>query len=151
MFLPVAGIQGFEMCCDNEFCNYSCFRMWEQLLKIPGNDHCCDCGAVNPRWASINLGITLCIGKHHNLCNYWWYIISSGHWQEQRETRINVIFTWMQDKIFSLNWHLDMWGCHKFSYKALNQNAPNYTMQNQTKACIAKSCEIRALLIYYAM
>ncbi|CAL1530470.1 unnamed protein product [Lymnaea stagnalis] len=33
----------------------------EQLLVIPGNSHCCDCGAPEPRWASINLGITLCI------------------------------------------------------------------------------------------
>ncbi|KAJ8320218.1 hypothetical protein KUTeg_001805 [Tegillarca granosa] len=32
-----------------------------QLLSIPGNDHCCDCGSGDPRWASINLGITLCI------------------------------------------------------------------------------------------
>lgn len=37
-------------------------KIWEQLLKIPGNDHCCDCGSPNPQWASINLGITLCIG-----------------------------------------------------------------------------------------
>ncbi|XP_015109032.1 arf-GAP with coiled-coil, ANK repeat and PH domain-containing protein 2 [Diachasma alloeum] len=45
-------------------------RVWEQLLKIPGNDHCCDCGNTNPRWASINLGITLCIecsGVHRSL------------------------------------------------------------------------------------
>ncbi|XP_033763338.1 arf-GAP with coiled-coil, ANK repeat and PH domain-containing protein 2-like isoform X2 [Pecten maximus] len=33
----------------------------EQLLSIPGNDHCCDCGSPEPRWSSINLGITLCI------------------------------------------------------------------------------------------
>ncbi|OWF46700.1 arf-GAP with coiled-coil, ANK repeat and PH domain-containing protein 2-like isoform X2 [Mizuhopecten yessoensis] len=33
----------------------------EQLLSIPGNDHCCDCGSPEPRWTSINLGITLCI------------------------------------------------------------------------------------------
>ncbi|KAK3583409.1 hypothetical protein CHS0354_040376 [Potamilus streckersoni] len=33
----------------------------EQLFAIPGNDNCCDCGASEPRWASINLGITLCI------------------------------------------------------------------------------------------
>ncbi|KAL5013373.1 hypothetical protein ScPMuIL_007643 [Solemya velum] len=32
-----------------------------QLLSIPGNDHCCDCGSPDPRWASINLGITMCI------------------------------------------------------------------------------------------
>ncbi|XP_003704249.1 centaurin beta 1A [Megachile rotundata] len=45
-------------------------RVWEQILKIPGNDSCCDCGGANPRWASINLGITLCIecsGVHRSL------------------------------------------------------------------------------------
>ncbi|KAF7267981.1 hypothetical protein GWI33_018825, partial [Rhynchophorus ferrugineus] len=45
-------------------------RMWEQLLKIPGNNFCCDCGSPNPNWASINLGITLCIecsGVHRSL------------------------------------------------------------------------------------
>nr|CAD7579949.1 unnamed protein product [Timema californicum] len=45
-------------------------RMWEQLLNIPGNEICCDCENPNPRWASINLGITLCIecsGVHRSL------------------------------------------------------------------------------------
>lgn len=45
-------------------------KMWEQLLKIPGNNVCCDCGSPNPHWASINLGITLCIecsGVHRSL------------------------------------------------------------------------------------
>ncbi|XP_015185756.1 PREDICTED: arf-GAP with coiled-coil, ANK repeat and PH domain-containing protein 2 [Polistes dominula] len=45
-------------------------RVWEQLLKISGNDVCCDCEGSNPRWASINLGITLCIecsGVHRSL------------------------------------------------------------------------------------
>ncbi|XP_076240360.1 centaurin beta 1A [Calliopsis andreniformis] len=45
-------------------------RVWEQILKISGNDTCCDCGGANPRWASINLGITLCIecsGVHRSL------------------------------------------------------------------------------------
>lgn len=42
----------------------------EQFHKIPGNDKCCDCGSNEPRWASINLGITLCIacsGVHRSL------------------------------------------------------------------------------------
>ncbi len=45
-------------------------RSARQLLLIPGNNRCCDCGAPDPRWASINLGITLCIacsGVHRSL------------------------------------------------------------------------------------
>jgi Arf-GAP/coiled-coil/ANK repeat/PH domain-containing protein len=41
-----------------------------QILLIPGNEKCCDCGQQNPEWASINLGITLCIscsGIHRSL------------------------------------------------------------------------------------
>ena len=43
---------------------------YAQILTIPGNEFCCDCGAANPKWASINLGITLCIecsGIHRSL------------------------------------------------------------------------------------
>lgn len=46
------------------------FRKCEEFYKIPGNDKCCDCGSQEPRWASINLGITLCIacsGVHRSL------------------------------------------------------------------------------------
>lgn len=50
-------------------------RVWEQLLKIPGNDICCDCGNINPKWASINLGITLCIGKLHTRIIYIKYYL----------------------------------------------------------------------------
>lgn len=39
-------------------------------LQGPGNHRCCDCGQEEPRWASINLGITMCIecsGIHRSL------------------------------------------------------------------------------------
>uniref|UniRef100_A0A158R4H7 Arf-GAP with coiled-coil, ANK repeat and PH domain-containing protein 2 n=1 Tax=Syphacia muris TaxID=451379 RepID=A0A158R4H7_9BILA len=32
-----------------------------ELRRIPGNDRCADCGDELPKWASINLGILLCI------------------------------------------------------------------------------------------
>ncbi|XP_014679345.1 PREDICTED: arf-GAP with coiled-coil, ANK repeat and PH domain-containing protein 2-like [Priapulus caudatus] len=35
--------------------------LWQQVMSIPGNERCCDCQANEPRWASINLGTTLCI------------------------------------------------------------------------------------------
>uniref|UniRef100_A0A8C3IDD8 Arf-GAP with coiled-coil, ANK repeat and PH domain-containing protein n=1 Tax=Chrysemys picta bellii TaxID=8478 RepID=A0A8C3IDD8_CHRPI len=42
----------------------------QRVQSIPGNDQCCDCGQADPRWASINLGILLCIecsGIHRSL------------------------------------------------------------------------------------
>ncbi|CAG9772843.1 unnamed protein product [Ceutorhynchus assimilis] len=45
-------------------------RAWEQIIKLPGNNVCADCKAHRPQWASINLGIVLCIdcsGVHRSL------------------------------------------------------------------------------------
>ncbi|XP_038605196.1 arf-GAP with coiled-coil, ANK repeat and PH domain-containing protein 2 isoform X6 [Tachyglossus aculeatus] len=42
----------------------------QRVQSIAGNGFCCDCGLADPRWASINLGITLCIecsGIHRSL------------------------------------------------------------------------------------
>lgn len=42
----------------------------QRILCLPGNEQCCDCGQAEPRWASINLGILLCIecsGIHRSL------------------------------------------------------------------------------------
>ncbi|XP_053338493.1 arf-GAP with coiled-coil, ANK repeat and PH domain-containing protein 3 isoform X2 [Clarias gariepinus] len=42
----------------------------QRVQCVPGNDVCCDCGQADPRWASINLGILLCIecsGIHRSL------------------------------------------------------------------------------------
>uniref|UniRef100_A0A3Q1G7W2 Arf-GAP with coiled-coil, ANK repeat and PH domain-containing protein n=1 Tax=Acanthochromis polyacanthus TaxID=80966 RepID=A0A3Q1G7W2_9TELE len=39
-------------------------------LGGPGNHRCCDCGEEEPRWASVNLGVTVCIecsGIHRSL------------------------------------------------------------------------------------
>ncbi|KAG0323579.1 hypothetical protein BGZ99_002712 [Dissophora globulifera] len=36
-------------------------RMLKDLLKIPVNTICCDCGAANPNWASHSLGCFLCV------------------------------------------------------------------------------------------
>ncbi|MED6277948.1 hypothetical protein CHARACLAT_018680 [Characodon lateralis] len=39
-------------------------------LRSPGNQQCCDCGEEEPRWASVNLGVTVCIecsGIHRSL------------------------------------------------------------------------------------
>lgn len=38
--------------------------------RVPGNGQCADCNYPNPDWASLNLGILMCIecsGVHRNL------------------------------------------------------------------------------------
>lgn len=40
------------------------------LRGIPGNDACAECNAPDPDWASLNLGVLMCIecsGVHRNL------------------------------------------------------------------------------------
>lgn len=42
----------------------------EKVWEIKGNSTCADCGASFPDWASVNLGITLCIecsGVHRSM------------------------------------------------------------------------------------
>ena len=39
------------------------------LRRVCGNDKCADCGAPEPDWASLNLGVLVCIecsGVHRN-------------------------------------------------------------------------------------
>ncbi|XP_068434662.1 arf-GAP with dual PH domain-containing protein 2 isoform X2 [Clinocottus analis] len=43
-----------------------------ELLKLPGNCRCADCGAPDPQWASYKLGIFVCLncsGIHRSLSN----------------------------------------------------------------------------------
>ncbi|KAJ3682307.1 hypothetical protein LUZ60_014880 [Juncus effusus] len=48
-----------------------CFnKVSETLRGVPGNKTCAECGAPDPDWASLNLGILICIecsGAHRNL------------------------------------------------------------------------------------
>lgn len=43
---------------------------FEELKRIPGNRQCADCGHNDAKWASINLGVVICIecsGAHRSL------------------------------------------------------------------------------------
>ncbi|OZJ04193.1 hypothetical protein BZG36_02187 [Bifiguratus adelaidae] len=45
-------------------------ELLKQVIKMQGNECCADCNSPDPQWASINLGITLCIecsGIHRSL------------------------------------------------------------------------------------
>jgi len=45
-------------------------RDWAALKLVPGNNVCADCGAADPEWVSLNLGILICMefsGVHRSL------------------------------------------------------------------------------------
>jgi hypothetical protein len=45
-------------------------QILKKLLSLPENKHCADCGRLDPSWASVNLGIFICLncsGIHRSL------------------------------------------------------------------------------------
>ncbi|OII76337.1 hypothetical protein cand_010950 [Cryptosporidium andersoni] len=76
--------------------NNGTLNLSERLSTIPGNKICADCGAKTPRWASINLGILICIdcsGIHRHLGVHISKVksISLDTWQNEWIERCSII------------------------------------------------------------
>eukprot|EP00750_Incisomonas_marina_P017489 INCI2097.1.p1 GENE.INCI2097.1~~INCI2097.1.p1 ORF type:complete len:1052 (+),score=115.91 INCI2097.1:188-3343(+) len=66
--------------------------LW-RVRKLPGNQFCCDCGRKRPEWASISLGLLLCIncaGEHRSLGVY------------KSKIRSITMDSWSQEQLRSL-------------------------------------------------
>ncbi|KAE9611649.1 putative Arf GTPase activating protein [Lupinus albus] len=60
---PTRSLLQQQSCTKNE-------KTIDMLRRVSGNDKCADCGTPEPDWASLNLGILVCIecsGVHRNL------------------------------------------------------------------------------------
>lgn len=65
-------------------------KLLEHLLTLPGNRDCADCQSRAPRWASVNLGIFICMqcsGIHRSL---------GVHISKVRSTTLD---TWLPDQV----------------------------------------------------
>ncbi|XP_016989619.1 centaurin-gamma-1A isoform X1 [Drosophila rhopaloa] len=63
-------LQGIESSKTKQATSTDLAAMLAIRQRVPGNGFCVDCGAPNPEWASLNLGVLMCIecsGVHRNL------------------------------------------------------------------------------------
>mmetsp|Transcript_36140 Transcript_36140/g.62034 ORF Transcript_36140/g.62034 Transcript_36140/m.62034 type:complete len:362 (-) Transcript_36140:40-1125(-) len=80
-------------------------KQLEQILKLPGNDNCADCGQKGPRWASVNLGIFVCIrcsGIHRNMGTHISKVksVSLDKWQPDMVEQVKRIGNLNARKIY---------------------------------------------------
>jgi stromal membrane-associated protein len=89
-------------------------KQLKKLLSLPTNAECVDCRSRNPRWASINIGVFMCIpcsGIHRTL---------GTHISKVKSTNLDEwTSTWVK--------HMGAWGNHKandFWEAELPENSP---------------------------
>merc|ERR1711959_708107 len=80
----------------------------KRLCKLPENNQCVDCPARGPRWASVNLGVFLCLqcsGIHRNLGVHVSKVrsISLDSWNKVQTERMTVIGNKVGNKFWAAN------------------------------------------------
>jgi Arf-GAP with GTPase, ANK repeat and PH domain-containing protein 1/3/4/5/6/9/11 len=80
-----------------------------KMKNVAGNSECADCDAINPTWASLNLGALICIdccGIHRNLGTHLSRVRSLGldDWSNELVLLMTSIGNKLINSIYEANW-----------------------------------------------
>lgn len=82
------------------------------LVSLPHNNTCCDCGAITPKWASVNLGVFICIrcaGIHRSIGTHITKVrsITLDSWTEEQVEVMRKVGNTNAKKIWENNSTVD--------------------------------------------
>ncbi|KAL8254213.1 hypothetical protein R6Q59_032434 [Mikania micrantha] len=120
------------------------------LREIPGNDLCAECGAPEPNWASLNLGILMCIdcsGVHRNLGVHISKVRSINLDVKVWESTVMDLFRNLGNTYCNSIWENSLQtNCEDKSHAlAVNKPSPIDANQKREKYIIAKYVEKRLI------
>ncbi|XP_066921293.1 arf-GAP with GTPase, ANK repeat and PH domain-containing protein 1-like [Clytia hemisphaerica] len=117
------------------------------LKSIPGNDQCADCGSKDAEWASLNLGILICIeccGVHRNLGSHLSRVrsVMLDDWPPETIRTMKSLGNKVANQIWEANLNSrqkitptasreerDLWIASKYEKKEFLDSVPNNTSQ----------------------
>ncbi|KAJ6925746.1 ADP-ribosylation factor GTPase-activating protein AGD5-like isoform X1 [Populus alba x Populus x berolinensis] len=99
-------------------------KILESLLKLPENRECADCKSKGPRWASVNLGIFICMQcsamGNERSNNYWEAELPPKYDRVVIEYFIRAKYDFVELPVSSIDIVLDFVRYHWFFYLMLN-------------------------------